>query len=159
MKQLFRLILLLPCLACGSVFTQSRAELTSNQLIDLIDVVTCEDMLSRLDYFAKQIKKDESSKAYVIVYGRKIGKRGETAHFTEMVRSFFGNMEKMNPDLYQVVDGGFRDNSKVSLELWAWKQGSSAPSARATLSLDKVRFKGGVCKYRYATNKHFCETC
>jgi hypothetical protein len=51
---------------------QIQREVASPQLIADFEIVTCEEMLRSLDYYANKLKSDPAVKAYVSVYGRKV---------------------------------------------------------------------------------------
>jgi hypothetical protein len=139
--------------------SQNQRPVASSQLIADFEIVTCEEMLHSLDYYAGKLKSDPAMKAYVRVYGRKVGRRGEITHILEMIKSFLVNKEEISSERIVAVDGGYRNSKDITVELWLWKDGTSAPVAKPTLNAKEVRFRGSVCKYRYQPNRNFCQTC
>ena len=98
-----------------------------------------EDGSARLDNLQIALSSRPTTGAYIIVYGGKVGKKGEIeAHLRGIMLAF--ERKVMDPMRIFRINGGYRD--KVTIELWLIPDGSGLPAPTPTVDRKKVRIRG-----------------
>jgi hypothetical protein len=119
----------------------SPEELSSLPIkIDEFEEFSCEEELARLDYLKSAgLHSDPLAQGYIIVYGRKNGRRNEVkARIASMKASLI--MRGVGTKRVTFIDGGFRE--KLSVEMWLVEKGKNAPVPTPTIEAKDVKLKG-----------------
>jgi hypothetical protein len=106
--------------------------------------VNCEDEMARLDNYAIQLKNTPGSQAYIIVYGGRVGRRGEARARASRIKSYLVENRGIDADHVTKIDGGYRES--LTIELWIIPRGIGEPASTPTLQPKDVRFKRGKIK-------------
>jgi len=94
----------------------------------------------RLDYLSALLNKDPSLQGYIIVYGGRVGSRGDAAGRAFRAKDYLMNIWGLSPDSFLLAQGGYREN--LMFEIWLVKRGSTLPQATPTVDERYVRFTG-----------------
>jgi len=84
------------------------------------------DEKARLDNFAIEMQNDQTATAYVIVYPRKGGKRGEVQQHAARVVDYLVNSRNLDQHRIVTLVGPMRD--QLGVELWITPQGATPPN-------------------------------
>jgi len=130
-----------------SVAGFSTAQTTADpHTFDKFGNVTCEDEMARLDNYAIQLQNTPGSQAYIIVYGGRVGRRGEAQARASRIKSYLVESRGIEADHVTKIDGGYRES--LMIELWIMPRGVGAPTSTPTFQPKDVRFKRGRIKRR-----------
>lgn len=130
------LLLFLFLLAFQSAFAQEKP---TAKLIDSFPYSNSEGASAKIDNFRIWLNNSPTNGGYVIVYGGRIGKKGEVAaHIRGIKQAFY--LKKVDLERVPVVNGGYRE--KLTVEFWVIPEGSVAPPLSPSINAKKVRFKG-----------------
>jgi len=91
----------------------------------------------RLNQFALNLKRDFHKKLHVIVYGGRIGPRGEAKIRADCIRNYLVRKHGISPKQVIIVDGGYRDEVTVELSLLSPEQ--TEPSPVPTIAPSEVQ--------------------
>ena len=111
--------------------------------------LTFDEDKPRLDNFAANLKIDPETRAYIIVYGGRVGPPKEALTRGGCIKEYLSEKHGINRERVTVVDGGFRE--RVTVELFYLSKGRPNPSPVPTVAPRSVR----VIKNRGA-GKHTC---
>lgn len=142
--------LLFSCAAHHSSLAQ--AEKLNPEKYDEFLYVSCEDMIARLDGYAYKIYNQPTEQAYVIIYGGRVGRRGEMNVLRSIIKAYLIKARGVEAKRIVVVQGGYRE--KMTVELW-YSEPNVNPSATPTVDAKMVRLKGWV----RASRKSFGDIC
>lgn len=110
--------------------------------LDEFGDINSEDTMARLDRLAVELQNDPTLQAHVVVYGGRLGPRGQAGLRAEWLKNYMVRTRGLDPARFSVVVGGFRD--ELSGELWLSLRGAPAPPPRSTIDEGYVRRKGGA---------------
>jgi hypothetical protein len=110
------------------------------QKFDEFGDVTCEDELARLDNFTITVLNNPHSKAYVIVYGGRRGRRNEAKARAARMKFYLVKIRGMDAKRIVTLDGGFRE--ELSSEFWLVRLGDSAPQPTPSVDPTDVKLRG-----------------
>jgi hypothetical protein len=112
------------------------------QKFDEFGDVTCEDELARLDNFTITVLNNPDSKAYVIVYGGRRGRRNEAKARAARMKFYLVKMRGMDAKRIVTLDGGFRE--ELSTEFWLVRPGDSIPLPTPTIAPKDAKLRGKI---------------
>ena len=98
---------------------------------DTVSGLTFEQDKPRLDHFASNLKIDTDARAYVIVYGGRVGPKGEAKIRAKCIKEYLINKHGIAQKRVSVIDGGFRD--QITVELFLLSPSQSEPSSVPTV--------------------------
>ncbi|MCA1618059.1 MAG: hypothetical protein LC795_01845 [Acidobacteria bacterium] len=98
------------------------------------------DTKARLDNFAIELQNDPTLQAHLIVYGGRLGRRGEAIRRADWLKNYLVQTRGLDPARIITVEGGFRN--ELSGELWLSPLGAPPPPVRPTIDEDYVKPKG-----------------
>lgn len=108
-------------------------------LFDSFIYSNSEDASARIDNWRNGLNNTPQSRGFVMIYGGKIGKRGEVdAHIRGIKQAF--RLKGIDDKRVAIKKGGYRE--KVTVEFWIIPQGADSPKPSPTFDVKKVRFKG-----------------
>lgn len=123
-------------------------ELSKAKLFDTFSYQGGDLAIARLENFYVELTNDENNFGYIIVYGSKIGKRGEINAHIQGIKEYFTYIRKNEYKNYKIISGGFREN--LEIELWIVPENACPPLPSPTVEFEKVRYKGVAPKiYHY----------
>ena len=100
-------------------------KLTSRRFDEFPDI-SRNDEKARLDNFVIELQNDPTATAYVIVYPRKSGKRGEVQQHAARVVDYLVNSRGFDQHRIVTLVGPVRD--QLDVELWITPQGATPPN-------------------------------
>ena len=100
------------------------------------------DTKARLDNFAVELQANPSLQAHLVVYGARLGPRGQAARRAAQLKNYLVQTRGMDPSRIFTVEGGFR--TELSGELWLSPSGSPPPPMRPTVDEGYVTPRGDV---------------
>ncbi|MDT5062559.1 MAG: hypothetical protein QOH63_3018 [Acidobacteriota bacterium] len=128
-----------------SVAGFSTAQITADpHIFDKFVNVNCEDEMARLDNYAIQLQNTPSSQAYIIVYGGRVGRRGEARARASRIKSYLVENRGIDANHVTKIDGGYRES--LTIELWIIPRDVGPPASTPTLRPRDIRFKRGKIK-------------
>jgi hypothetical protein len=137
-RNLLNILLLIASVSFSFQFAQAQ-ENPKPLLIDSFTYSNSEDASARIDNFRNELNNSPQSVGYIIVYGGKIGKRGEVeAHIRGIKQAF--KLKGIDERGVSIIKGGFRE--KLTVEFWLVSAGSDSPQPIPTVDAKKVRVKG-----------------
>lgn len=104
--------------------------------------VTCEDEMARLDNFTHGVLANPESRAYIIVYGGRRGRRNQAKARAARMKFYLVKIRGMEAKRIITVDGGFRE--ELTSEFWIVRPGDSALLPTPTVDPKDVRLRGRV---------------
>ena len=114
-------------------------EKPKGELIDSFTYSNSEDASARIDNFRLMLENSPNNGGYVIVYGGKVGKKGEIeAHIRGLQQAF--TLKRIDHERVPIIKGGYRE--KVTIEFWNIPEGAEFPKPTPTVDAKKVRVKG-----------------
>lgn len=131
-----KIVIIIGLIAFQSVFAQDQPEA---QLIDSFTYSNSEDGSARIDNFRVTLATTPNNRGLIIVYGGKVGKKGEIeAHIRGIKQAF--SLKKIDLKGFQIINGGFRE--KLTIEFWKIPKSAKMPQPNPTIRANKVRLKG-----------------
>lgn len=91
-----------------------------------------------------KLREEPQSIAYILVYGGRRAKRGDTEARMKCMKDYMHKRRGVRTDRVVIMNGGYREESSV--ELWLVPRGESGPTATPTVSPEEVKFKKGRIK-------------
>ncbi len=109
------------------------------ELIDSFAYFNSEDGSARIDNLRITINQSPNNRGYVIVYGGKVGKKGEIEAHVRGIKQTF-TLKGIDLKLIPIIKGGYRE--KLTIEFWNIPEGANLPKSTPSVDVKKVRFKG-----------------
>lgn len=123
----------------------------TDQHFDEFSGFNCEEMKARFDNFTIALMREPDSKGYVIIYGGKYGRRGETQAWINASREYLSETRGVAKNRLTIVNGGYRE--QIAMQLWIIPKGASPPAATPTVQAKDVRFKKGRALKQVCTDE------
>lgn len=124
------------------LFAVQIANAQDKQTAELIDSFTysnSEDASARIDNLRIILNQSPTNGGYIIVYGGKVGKKGEIeAHIRGIKQAF--TQKGVDHERVPIIKGGYRE--KLTIEFWNIPEGANLPKPTPTIEAKKVRVKG-----------------
>ena len=109
------------------------------QLVNEFGITSLEDEWARLDGLLSQLRNDQQSVGYIVVYGGRVNKYGELKERPKTLKAYI-KTKLSNSDRVKFVEGGFRE--KFGYELWISQSEKMFPPLSPTVDPEKVIFRG-----------------
>lgn len=101
----------------------------------------CESDLAILDAFAVELQRDIATRAYIVFYGGKNGKRNEVEVFSQFFKGRLVGFLGLAPERITILDGGYRE--QFTAEFWlAPSDVTALPPFTPTVAPADVRLRG-----------------
>jgi hypothetical protein len=102
----------------------------------------CDYEVSHLNQFLGHLQNQFELRGYIIVYAASKGSRVNTAlAYGQRMKKYLATSRDFDKERVTVIDGGFRE--RLSYELWLASPAAEAPKPTPTVSLERVKLKGG----------------
>jgi hypothetical protein len=83
------------------------------------------------------LKNDPTTRAYIIVYGGRVGPKGEAKTRAHCTKDYLIKNHRIEPERIVTVDGGYRE--EIEVELYILFPGDASPNAVSTISASAVK--------------------
>ena len=131
--------------------TVSVTGIREGRRIDEYGRIQRNDEKARLDNFAIELQNDPTAQGYVICYGGRVGRAGESNTRCEFARNYLVNTRGIDPGRIVTIDGGFRE--EATTELWLVPSGAVAPTASPNVDPSEVRTTRAPARRRPAPRR------
>lgn len=108
--------------------------------------ISFKDEKARLDKFAAALENEPTAQGYLICYGGRRGRAGESQQRCERAVGYLISRRNRDASRVVTVDGGYKE--VLTVELWVVPSGVTSPPASPTVDPREVRFIKGKPKGR-----------
>jgi hypothetical protein len=99
--------------------------------------LTFEQDKPRLDHFASNLKIDPETKAYIIIYGGRVGPAKEAVMRGRCIEEYLMGKHGITRERMTIIDGGFRES--ITVELFYLSSDQPNPSPVPTVNPKEVQ--------------------